>query len=145
MNRWTASTVAHYLLQRDAEAVPRAELARLRRIERAARDVVLSGLEGDEAMALGRLAMGPEDGVIAARRQMAGRTPLQMALEDLDECRVARNRAQAQARDRLDRLDRIAERHGDDGYGFCSLCRDGLGNQIDFSCEDYRDATGAES
>jgi hypothetical protein len=75
------------------------------------------------------------------------RTPLQMALEDLDECRVARNRAQAQARDRLDRLTRIAERHANDGHGACSYCRayDGDIGGVIFPCPDYRDATGVES
>jgi hypothetical protein len=78
------------------------------------------------------------------------RTPLQMALEDLDECRVARNRAQAQARDRLDRLTRIAERHANDGNGFCSSCYSTHVDtyddaQVPFPCDDYRDATGAQS
>jgi chromosome segregation ATPase len=110
------------------------------------------------------VTVGPEDGVIAARRQMGAehqvtlaayshairerddvQRQLAQALDELHECRQQRDRARMQARDGLNRLTRIAERHGDDGYGFCSLCRDGLGNQIDFSCEDYRDATGMQS
>jgi hypothetical protein len=91
------------------------------------------------------VTVGPEDGVIAARRQMGDRTPLQMALEDLDECRVSRNRAQAQARDRLDRLTRIAERHANDGTDGCSTCIDYEGVNLAFPCPDYRDATGAQS
>jgi hypothetical protein len=61
---------------------------------------------------------------------------LRQALDDLHECRVQRDRARTQARDRLDRLDRIRERHTNDGYGACSW--DGL----NFPCPDGADATG---
>jgi hypothetical protein len=68
------------------------------------------------------------------------RTPLQVALDDQYKARQQRDLARMQARDRLDRLQRIAERHENDGDGMCSWCPVGTS----WPCLDYSDATGVQ-
>jgi hypothetical protein len=40
-------------------------------------------------------------------------------------------------------LARIADRHADDGNGYCSYCLNAYEESASFPCPDYLDATGA--